>query len=226
MKPKIVAIIPIRKNSQRVKNKNFKNFHKGKSLLEIKVKQLKKVSEIDKIVISSDSLKAEKIAKKYKVFFHKREKYFASSNCSGSDFFHNLATSINGEYLMYCPCTSPIIKFQTYKSFIKKFLNSKNKFDSLNSVSPLNTFIWKGNKSLNYNSLKAPNSQNLPKNYFELSFGLNLISRNKMIKLRNIVGNKPKFMILDKIESTDIDDEVDFFLAQALYKKIFGQKKQ
>ena len=43
-----------------------------------------------------------------------------------------------------------------------------------------------------------------------------------MIKLKNIVGKKPKFMILDRIESTDIDDEVDFFLAQALYKKVFG----
>ncbi len=220
MKSKIVAIIPVRKNSQRVKNKNFKKFYKNKSLLEIKVDQLKKIREIDKIIISSDSKKAEKIAEKYKVSFHKRKKYFASSKCSGSDFFHNLATSIDGEYLMYCPCTSPIIRIGTYKKFIKKFLNSKNKYDSLNSVSSLNTFIWKGNKSLNYKSLKAPNSQNLPKNYYELTFGINIISREKMIKLRNIVGKKPKFIILDKIESTDIDDEIDFFLAQALYKKI------
>jgi len=220
MRSKIVAIIPVRKNSQRVKDKNFKKFYKSKSLLEIKINQLKKIREIDKIVISSDSKKAENIAKRYKVSFHKRKKFFASSKCSGSDFFHNLATSIDGEYLMYCPCTSPIIKINTYKRFIKKFFNSKNKFDSLNSVSSLNTFIWKGNKSLNYNSLKAPNSQNLPKNYYELTFGLNIISRDKMIKLRNIVGNKPKFMILDKVESTDIDDEVDFFLAQSLYKKI------
>ena len=34
-----------------------------------------------------------------------------------------------------------------------------------------------------------------------------------MIKLKNIVGSKPKFMVLDKVESTDIDDSVDFFLA-------------
>ena len=218
MKPRIVAIIPIRKNSQRVKNKNFKKFYKNKSLLEIKLSQLKKIKEIDQIVVSSDSKKAELIAKEYNVSFHKREKFYASSKCSGSDFFHNLASSINGEYLMYCPCTSPMIKTNTYKKFIKKFINSKNKFDSLNTVALLNTFIWKGNKSLNYNSLKAPNSQDLPKNFYELTFGLNIISRNKMIKLRNIVGNKPNFMILDKIEATDIDDEIDFFLAQNLYK--------
>ena len=222
MKSKIVAIIPIRKNSQRIKNKNFIKFYKGKSLLEIKIEQLKKVKLIDKIVVSSDSIKAEKIAHKYNVFFHRRESYYASSKCSGSDFFQNLASSIFGDYLMYCPCTSPIIKTNTYNRFLKKFFFIKNKFDSLNTVSVLDTFIWKGSKSLNYNSFKAPNSQDLPKNYFELTFGLNIISRSKMLKLKNIVGKKPKFMILNKLESTDIDDKVDFLAAQVLYKKTFG----
>ena len=43
-----------------------------------------------------------------------------------------------------------------------------------------------------------------------------------MLKLKNIVGKKPKFMILNKLESTDIDDKVDFLAAQVLYKKTFG----
>ena len=79
MKSNIVAIIPIRKNSQRIKNKNFKNFYKGKSLLEIKIHQLKKVKKIDEIIVSSDSINAERIAKKNNVSFHKRDKFFASS---------------------------------------------------------------------------------------------------------------------------------------------------
>lgn len=221
MKSNIVAIIPIRKNSQRIKNKNFINFYKGKSLLEIKIEQLKKVKEIDQIVVSSDSSKAEKIAKKYKIFFHKREKYFASSKCSGSDFFRNLALSIKGNYLMYCPCTSPIIKKKTYKKFFKNFYLFRNKFDSLNTVSVLKTFMWKGKKSLNYDSFKAPNSQDLPDDFFELNFGINIISRKSMIKLKNIVGRKPKFMILSKLESTDIDEKIDFEIAQTIYKKTF-----
>jgi len=221
MKSNIVAIIPIRKNSQRIKNKNFINFYKGKSLLEIKINQLKKIKEIDKIVISSDSSKAEKIAKKHKISFHKREKYFASSECSGSDFFRHLALSIKGNYLMYCPCTSPIIKKKTYKKFFKTFSLLKNNFDSLNTVSLLKTFMWKGSKSLNYNSFKAPNSQDLPNNFFELTFGLNIISRKNMIKFKNIVGRKPKFFVLDKLESTDIDEKIDFETAQIIYGKIF-----
>ena len=103
MKSKTVAIIPIRKNSQRIKNKNFINFYKGKSLLELKIEQLKKVNEIDEIVVSSDSSKAKKIADKYKISFQERDKYYASSKCSGSDFFQHLALTVHGDYLMYCP---------------------------------------------------------------------------------------------------------------------------
>jgi len=66
MKPNITAIIPVRKNSKRLKNKNFLPFVKKKSLLELKIDQLKKVKYIDRIVVSSDSLKAKKIAIKKK----------------------------------------------------------------------------------------------------------------------------------------------------------------
>jgi len=220
-KKKIVAIIPIRKNSQRIKNKNFLDFFKGKSLLELKIEQLKKVKNIDEIVVSSDSELAKKISKRYDVSFHAREKYFASSLCSGSKFFENLARCIDGDYLMYCPCTSPIIKQKTYNLFLNKFESTKYKYDSLNTVSILKSFIWKDNKSLNYNSIKAPNSQDLPNNYFSLTFGINIISRKNMIKFKNIVGKKPKFIVLNKLESTDINDKTDFKIAQMLYKKTF-----
>ena len=221
-KKKIVAIIPIRKNSQRIKNKNFLDFFKGKSLLELKIEQLKKVKNIDEIVVSSDSELAKKISKRYDISFHAREKYFASSSCSGSKFFENLARCIDGDYLMYCPCTSPIIKQKTYNLFLNKFESTKYKYDSLNTVSILKSFIWKDNKSLNYNSIKAPNSQDLPNNYFSLTFGINIISRKNMIKFKNIVGKKPKFIVLNKLESTDINDKTDFKIAQMLYKKTFA----
>jgi len=205
-----------------MKNKNFLNFFKGKSLLELKIEQLKKVNNIDEIVVSSDSELAKKISKRYDISFHAREKYFASSSCSGSKFFENLARCIDGDYLMYCPCTSPIIKQKTYNLFLNKFESTKYKYDSLNTVSILKNFIWKDNKSLNYNSIKAPNSQDLPNNYFSLTFGINIISRKNMIKFKNIVGKKPKFIVLNKLESTDINDKTDFKIAQMLYKKTFA----
>ena len=50
---RITAIVPVRKGSVRVKNKNLKPFA-GKTLLQIKIEQLKQVSSIDSIVVSSD----------------------------------------------------------------------------------------------------------------------------------------------------------------------------
>ena len=45
MKKKIVAIVPVRKGSKRIKNKNFKKFAKS-NLLEIKIRALKKMGQI------------------------------------------------------------------------------------------------------------------------------------------------------------------------------------
>ena len=78
------------------------------------------------------------------------------------------------------------------------------------------------NKPLNYNLNNAPNSQDLPDDYYTLTFGINIISRNNMIKFKNIVGKNPKFIILNKLQGTDINDKTDFKIAQVLYKKNFS----
>ena len=60
---KLIAVIPIRKGSQRVKHKNFKPFG-DKNLLIHKIEILKKLDFIDEIIINTDSDKAISIAKK------------------------------------------------------------------------------------------------------------------------------------------------------------------
>ena len=41
-----------------------------------------------------------------------------------------------------------------------------------------------------------------------------------MIKRKNVVGYKPTFFELDKTESLDIDDLIDFKLAELMYKEL------
>ena len=53
MSRKIKALIPVRAGSQRVIRKNIRDFA-GSSLLEIKINQLKRISEIDEIIVNSD----------------------------------------------------------------------------------------------------------------------------------------------------------------------------
>lgn len=54
---RIVAIVPVKEISERVKGKNLKKFHKNNSILDILIKKLKKCKEISKIYISSNSKK-------------------------------------------------------------------------------------------------------------------------------------------------------------------------
>ena len=51
---KITAVIPVRKGSQRVKDKNLRPFA-GTTLLENKIKMLLKVPEIDEIIVNTNS---------------------------------------------------------------------------------------------------------------------------------------------------------------------------
>ena len=217
MRKKITAIVPVRKGSQRIKNKNFKKFGDS-NLLDIKLKSLKTVKLIDQIIVSTDSELAIKIAKKNEVSFHWREKYFASSKCSNSEFFENLAKSIKSDFLMYTPCTAPLIRSQTIENFIKKFIKLYPSYDSMNTVNYVKEHLWLNNKPLNYNPKKSPNTQDLP-NILKLTYGANIIEREKMIQKKNVVGNKPYFYLVDEIEGLDVDNPVDFEVANFIFKK-------
>ena len=64
LKRKIIALIPARSGSERIKNKNIINFF-GKPLIFYSINSAIKSSLFDKIVVSTDSKKYAKIAKKY-----------------------------------------------------------------------------------------------------------------------------------------------------------------
>jgi len=220
----ITAVVPIRKGSQRIKNKNFRPFSQS-SLLEIKLNALKEINEIDNIVVNTDSEKAIEIAKKIGVNFFKREEYFASSKCINTQHWKNLADTTDTDYLMHCPCTAPLIKKDTYRNIINTFKSVlKNGFDSINSVSQVKEFLWLNNKPINYDDNNVPNSQDLP-DIFKLTFGVSIISKSLMSSRRNVVGSKPYFFKLDQIESIDIDNYIDFEFAEYLYNKMLINKQ-
>ena len=77
--------------------------------------------------------------------------------------------------------------------------------------------MWLNNKTLNYNISKSPSSQELP-NIMAITFGCCIIRRSDMLKFKNVITNKTKFIILNDIEAIDIDSEMDFKIAEYLYK--------
>ncbi|MDR2859796.1 MAG: cytidylyltransferase [Mediterranea sp.] len=213
---KITAVIPIRKGSQRVVNKNLRDFSNS-NLLRIKIDQLKKVAGITEIIVNTDSEEAIQIATESGVSFHRREDYYASSQCSGSEFFQHLGLVTDTDIFAYCPVTSPFIKIETMERAINLFLND-TQHDCLSTVSVVKEFLWLNGKAINYDPLNAPNSQNLP-DIEALNFGFSLINRESLIKNRNIIGTNPLFIRTSDIESIDIDTPLDFFIAEQIYIK-------
>jgi len=197
MTKNLVAVVPIRKGSQRVKNKNFKPFA-GKNLLIHKIKVLKKIKKIDEIIINTDSDRAIQIAKDYGVSFKKREKYFASSECINSDFWSHIAENTDSKFIMFTHCTNPLVKVETYNKIINSFLLKNSNSDSINTVTDVKEFLYLKNKPLNFNPNKSPNSQNLP-NIVKINFAVTIISKKLMAQKKTLMGKKPIFYNFDLV---------------------------
>jgi len=212
---KLTAIIPVRQGSQRVVNKNFKPFA-GKSLLEHKIEIVKKLP-VDRIIINTDSENAIQVAKSHNLEYHRREPYYASSECTNSEYHEYLARVTEAENILIAQVTAPLIKIETYLESIDLFFN--NNCDSLMSVKEVKEYLWFEDKPINYKLDYAPNSQQLP-DYFSPTFGLIIAKRDAMLRDRNLICGIPYFYKVDQIEAVDIDTELDFEFAEFLFKKI------
>ena len=215
-KGKLIAVVPVRTGSQRVKDKNIKPFANS-NLLTLKLQTLKNVANIDRIIVNSDSDDMLDIALKNRVSTHKREDYYASSECNNSEYFQHIAEVTDADYIMYAPVTAPLVSKETYFACIDKFMNSD--INNLVTVSDVKHHMWLDGKPLNYNPKNAPNSQDLP-DVVSINYGICIISRDDMIENRNIVTENPYFYKLDEIESIDIDTEFDFMVAEHVYNKL------
>lgn len=222
---KITAVIPIRSGSQRVKDKNLRKFG-DTTLMELKINNLLQVPEIDQIIVNTNSVSAIEIVKTMigggkidKLSYHRREEYYASSQCSGSEFFQHLGEVTDTDIFVYAPCTSPFIKPITISQCIKTYLVEQGeKCDCVSTVSSIKEFMWLDGKAINYDPKHAPNSQNLPE-VVALNFGCTVTSKENLVRNSNIIGNAPKFVIDSEIEAIDIDTPLDFYIAEQLYIK-------
>ncbi len=215
---KLCAVIAARGGSLRVKNKNIRKFYNS-SLLELKIKILKKIKFIDDIYVSSEDKKILKITRELGAIPIQRDKYFSSNTISINEVYKNVVQSVPAKHIIFIHITSPLVKKTTIEKCIKKYFNGikNNKFDSLVTVSDLKKFIWYKNKPINYKIDKMPRSQDLPE-YFILNFAINILEKKIIVKNKNIVGKSIIPYFLDEIESFDIDNMTEFRLAEAILK--------
>ena len=210
----ITAVIPVRQGSQRVKNKNFREFT-GKSLLEHKIDVIKKLP-VNEIIINTDSEYAIELAKKCDIQYHRREPYYASSDCTNSEYHEYLAKVTDAENILVTQVTAPLITVDTFIEAIDIYNNVN--CNSLMSIKKIKEYLWYKNKPINYKLDYAPNSQDLP-DYFAPTFGVIIVNREAMLKSKNFICSKPNFYELSDTEAIDIDTKLDFDFAEFLFKR-------
>lgn len=217
---KIKALVAVRSGSQRVVNKNIRPFA-GSSLLEIKLNQLKRIPNIDGIVVNSNDDKMLEIASNMGCEVVKRDEYYASNQVSMSEVYRNMAENVNADVIAYINATNPLLNDKTIVQAIENYKKNISQYDSLNSAHLIKEFLFKENLPINYDLRHQPRSQDLP-DISALNFAINIISREKMIECKNVVGYKPNIYIIDEVEATDIDNPIDFDFAEFVYKRKNG----
>lgn len=212
---KIKALVAVRSGSQRVKNKNIKPFA-GSNLLTIKLEQLKRIPLLDGIIVNSNDDEMLNLAHSLGCETVKRDSYYASNEVSMSDVYKNMAENCDCDVIAYINVTNPLLEDSTIIEAIEKYKENIDDFDSLNSAHLVKEFMFKDNLPINYDLRHQPRSQDLP-DIYALNFAVNIISRDKMIDCKNVVGYKPYIYGINETEATDIDNPIDFDFAEFVY---------
>jgi YrbI family 3-deoxy-D-manno-octulosonate 8-phosphate phosphatase len=214
---KITAVIPVRSGSSRCLNKNIRRFG-DTNLLDKKIKLLKKINEIDEILVSSDSDEMLKIAIDNGVKIDKRPKEYAETNTPGYKFYEYISNKVNNPILMYMHVVSPFTTIESIKDSIEIFRNSNN--DSVACSHNFKHFLFKDGKPLNYKNFEILNSQSLPDIYVP-NFSPIIISTDFVRKTKSLIGLNPYFHEVSQMEAIDIDTNYDFLVSELLYKNEF-----
>ena len=224
---RIIAVIPVKENSDRVPNKNFRPFNSdGESLLDITISKLSRIEIIDHIYISTDK-EDIKIVNNKKVSILNRNKKFCNNIIPWSDVIYNVIKSIpeaENTIIMWCHTTTPL--FNNYEKALKTFLKlDPIKFNSLVVVEKLKEFIV-DEKGMPWNYMYGiwhKYSQNLP-NLSKVTGSLFINELSEMLKTRYVINSNPFLFEIDSKFGIDIDTQWEYELAQILYKHLFENK--
>ncbi len=211
----MTAVVAVRAGSQRIKNKNLQLLG-DKTLLEMKLDILEDVLSfglLEKIIVNSDCDEMLKIASEMGHHIHKREEYYASSECTNSEFHRHIGEVTKSDDIFLAPVCSPFVSVDTHINAIE-YYNSE-KFDSLTSVTEVKNHLWMGGHPLNYELDNVPNSQDLP-DVVKLNYGVTIAKREVMKDLGRVVGDNPGFLKINEKESIDIDTPFDLAVARGI----------
>ncbi|RED16177.1 cytidylyltransferase domain-containing protein [Parasphingopyxis lamellibrachiae] len=217
MNQTIAAIVPMRHSSERVPGKNYRDFA-GKPLYHYVVETLRDCPSIDQVVIDTDSDLIMQDAREHfpDVELLERPEHLRSGMTSMNSVLEHTITQIEADYYLQTHSTNPLLGADTLEAALQRFFDAMPDYDSLFSVTRLQTRLWDElGRAINHNSSILLRTQDLPPVYEENSC-FYLFTADILSRYQNRIGARAMMAPIDPIEAMDIDEEVDFKLAEAV----------
>ena len=213
----LVAILPMKAHSERIKDKNFKLL-KGQPLYKWVLDTLLSCKEIDLVIINTDS---ERILNNFpykskKILIRKRTKELCGDFVSMNKIIYDDLQNIDSKIYLMTHSTNPFLSRSTIQKAYKLYKNSLtlSEFDSLFTVNTHQTRFYKKDGSpINHDPKNLLRTQDLEK-WYEENSNLYLFTKESFQKNYNRIGSKPILFESPKHESLDIDDQNDWDFAE------------
>lgn len=220
-KHKLVALMPMRHNSERVPGKNYRAFGDGRPLFHHMIDVMLACSAIEKIVIDTDSPTIkEQCAEKYpQVLVLDRPEHLKDGATPMNDVLLRDIGEVESRFYLQTHSTNPLLKPETLARAVDTFFNNYPVYDSLFSVTRRQTRYWDSlARAINHNPAILLRTQDLPPVYEENSC-IYIFERETLITKHNRIGNRPYLFEIEAVEAQDLDEEIDFQVADLIYKQ-------
>jgi CMP-N-acetylneuraminic acid synthetase len=216
----IAALVPMRHESERVPGKNYRPFA-GEPLYRRIVRTLLNCPLISQVVINTDSPVIMEDARRQfpQVRLIERPESLRGGSVPMNDVLLYDVQQFSADYYLQTHSTNPLLGSATISRAVESFLDQYPIYDSLFSVTRIQRRLWDGlARAVNHNPAVLLRTQDLPPIYEENS-SLYLFTRSNLEKRHNRIGERPLMFEIDSIESWDIDEELDFRVAEFLYRE-------
>lgn len=215
----IAALVPMRHHSQRVPGKNYRPLA-GKPLFHHIIETLLTVPEIGPVVVDTDS---EPIMDGLRRFFPavmilERPDHLKADTIPMNEILLYDTGFTDADFYLQTHSTNPLLKSETVSRAIQAFTRNYPSFDSLFSVTRLQTRLWdQAGRPLNHDPDILLQTQDLPP-VFEENSCLYMFTRENLQRRRNRLGDRPMMFEIQADEAWDIDEELDFFITDFLMR--------
>jgi len=215
--PNIVAFVPMRHSSERVPGKNYRLFA-NKPLYHHIIESLLNCLQITQVCIDTDS---PVIIDEVDAYFPSvkvlvRPEHLRDGAIAMNDVLLNSVSQVSSDFYIQTHSTNPLLRPETISKAIDLFLNSPD-HDSLFTVTKLQTRLYDANgNAMNHDPSILLRTQDLPP-VFEENSNLYIFSEKILKEKNNRIGQTPLLFEIDRDEAWDIDEEIDFRIAEFLY---------